>query len=102
MNQTQQASRTRVVVATKDVVASCFEEFRQELQRVLDQGCDELVIDLSSVQIVDSRGLALFMLCQKSLAGTGGRLRLVTQNQDLRQLFHVMRLDRHMTVSDQV
>lgn len=102
MNQMQVESQPCVVVAKKDIVASSFDEFRKELQKVLDKGIKELVIDLHHVEMVDSRGLALFMLCQNTLSQTGGHLRLVTQNEDLRQLFHVMRLDRHMTVSDQV
>ena len=91
-----------VIVPEKDVVASTFEEFRKQLQQVLAGGCRELVIDLQKVQIVDSRGLALFMLCQNSLSKIGGHLTLVTRSQDLLHLFRVMRLDRHITISEQV
>lgn len=102
MSQTTQAEATCVVAPEKDVVASTFEEYRKQFQELLDSGCRELVVDLNKVQVVDSRGLALFMLCQNSLARIGGRLRLVTQNQDLLHLFRVMRMDRHITISEQV
>ena len=91
-----------VVVLEKDVVASTFEQFRKQLQQVLDGGCRELVLDLQKVQVVDWRGLALFMLCQNSLSRVGGRLTVVTANPDLLHLFRVMRLDRHFTISEQV
>lgn len=99
MTSTQERS---VVVPEKDIVASNFEEFRKQLQELLDGGCRELVIDLKRVQIVDSRGLALFMLCHNSLSRIGGKLTLVTQNKDLLHLFRVMRLDKHITISEQV
>jgi len=99
MTSTQERS---VVVPDKDIVASTFEEFRKQLQELLDGGCRELVIDLQKVQLVDSRGLALFMLCQNSLARAGGQLTLVTQNPDLLHLFRVMRLDRRIHISEQV
>jgi anti-sigma B factor antagonist len=102
MSQITSTQDRRVVVLEKDVVASTFEESRKRLQELLDSGCRELVIDLHKVQIVDSRGLALFMLCQNSLSRIGGRLTLVTQNQDLLHLFRVMRMDRHITITEQV
>jgi len=62
MSQMTQAPNRCVLVPEKDIVASSFEEFRKQLQELLDGGCRELVIDLQKVQLVDSRGLALFML----------------------------------------
>jgi anti-sigma B factor antagonist len=102
MSQMTSVQERCVVVPEKDIVASTFEEFRKRLQELLDGGCRELVIDLQKVQIVDSRGLALFMLCQNSLAKSGGRLVLVTQNQDLLHLLRVMRLDQRIQISEQV
>ncbi len=102
MSQMAETESRCVVVPDKNIVASSFEEFREKFQELLDQGCRELVIDLKNVGIVDSRGLGLFMLCQNSLSRVGGSLRLVTQNQDLLHLFRVMRMDRHITISEQV
>lgn len=102
MSQMTSSQERAVVVPDKDIVASTFEEFRKQLQELLDGGCRELVIDLQKVQIVDSRGLALFMLCQNSLSRAGGKLTLVTQNKDLLHLFRVMRLDQRITIAEQV
>jgi len=102
MNQTTEPQLRCVVVPEKDIVASSIAELRRQLQELLDSGCRELILDLQRVKIVDSRGLALFMLCQNSLSRIGGRLKLVTQDQDLLHLFRVMRLDQHITISEQV
>ena len=102
MSQMTSTQERSVVVPDKDIVASTFEEFRKQLQELLDGGCRELVIDLQKVKIVDSRGLALFMLCQNSLARAGGKLILVTQNKDLLHLFRVMRLDQRIHITEQV
>ena len=87
-----------VVRPNRNIVASCLEEFRKELQDLLSGGCRDLVIDLKGVEIIDSRGLGLFMNCYNSLARVGGKLTLVTASADLQKLFHVMRLDQYVTV----
>jgi anti-anti-sigma factor len=102
MTDTKEAGVACVVTPARNIVASFLDEFRKELQEVLDGGCRELTIDLKNVEIIDSRGLAVFMLCHNSLARVDGHLRVVTQNEDLRHLFHVMRLDQHITVTDQL
>jgi anti-sigma B factor antagonist len=102
MTQITEAAAARVVTPTKNIVASSMDELRKELQAVLESGCRELTIDLKNVEVIDSRGLSLFMLCHNSLSRVGGRLRVVTQNEDLRHLLHVMRLDQHVIVSDRL
>ena len=68
----------------------------------MDGGCRELTIDLKNVEIIDSRGLGLFMLCHNSLSQVGGQLRVVTESEDLQHLFRIMKLDQHITVTNQL
>ncbi len=83
-----------------DLVASRVEQFRTELQNLVSQGIVHLTIDLSDVKMIDSKGLAVFMLCYKSVSTAGGSLTVVTRNQDFRQLFHVMRMDEHFKIAE--
>ncbi len=101
MIEATSTSTARVITPTHNPVSSSLDEFRKELQQALDEGCRELTIDLKNVEIIDSRGLAVFMLCHNSLAKIGGHLKVVTRNADLRHLFHVMRLDQYITVTDE-
>ncbi|MCK4660726.1 MAG: STAS domain-containing protein [Phycisphaerae bacterium] len=99
MLQTEQLDEMLVVKPDGDIVASALESFRKELQGLIEQGHVNLAIDLDGVGIIDSKGLAIFMLCHKSLTAKGGRLVVLTGNEDFKQLFHVMRMDEHFTVA---
>jgi len=100
MVQTEQKQETVVVKPARDIVASYVEEFRGELQSLVSQGKTDLVIDLAQVNMLDSKGLAVFMLCHKSVQPLGGKLTVITSNPDFRQLFRVMRMDEHFSVKE--
>jgi anti-sigma B factor antagonist len=100
MTQTEQVSGSLVVRPAGDIVASRVDEFRRELQELVTQGNVHLVIDLGGVNMIDSKGLAVFMLCHKSVNAAGGSLTVVTRNEDFRQLFHVMRMDEHFRITE--
>lgn len=102
MSRTEQAPQVFVVKPGRNVVASSVEELRRQLQDLIEQGHLQLVIDLEGVDMIDSKGLALFMLCHKSLAARGGTLKVITQNKDFKHLFHLMRMDEHFTVSETI
>ncbi|MBP7933726.1 MAG: STAS domain-containing protein [Phycisphaerae bacterium] len=100
MTQTGATAEAFVVKPGRDIVISYVETFRRELLSLIDQGHLNLVIDLDGVSMIDSKGLAIFMLCYKSLSAKGGKLTVLTSDQDLRYLFKVMRMDEMFTVTD--
>ncbi|NLE60694.1 MAG: STAS domain-containing protein [Planctomycetes bacterium] len=100
MTPIAETKQVQVVRPSYDLVASCVEQFRTELQNLVSQGIVHLAIDLSDVKMIDSKGLAVFMLCHKSVSTAGGSLTVVTLNQDFRQLFHVMRMDEHFKIAE--
>ena len=73
-------------------------EFRQQLSDAVESGHVHLRIDLDAVDMIDSTGLSVFVQCYQSVIGQGGSLTVVTDNNDLRGLFHLMGLDQHFTV----
>ena len=102
MQQTETVPHTLVVRPEHDIVVSYVEEFRRQLQELVTRDGLHLVIDLAQVGMIDSRGLAVFMMCHKSLAARAGRLTVVTSNADFLQLFQVTRLDEHFTVTSAI
>ncbi|MBN1491248.1 MAG: STAS domain-containing protein [Phycisphaerae bacterium] len=100
MMQTEARSEMLVIKPDHDIVASHTEAMRQELQALVGQNHVNLAIDLGDVQMIDSKGLAIFMLCHKSVSAKGGRLVVLTANPDFKQLFHIMRMDEHFTVAE--
>ena len=100
MTQAAETNQVQVVRPSYDIVASHVEQFRKELQDFVTQGHIHLAIDLQDVKMIDSKGLAVFMLCHKSVSASGGSLVVLTGNKDFKQLFHVMRMDEHFKVAE--
>ena len=98
MLQTETLEDTLVVRPEGRITVTDADQFRQELHDLVEQGHLNLTIDLANVDIIDSKGLGVFVVCYKALGEKDGTLTVVTDNKDFQQLFHVMRLDEHFTV----
>ena len=98
MIETQKMESTTVVRPKGAITASNANELKQELQDLVESGAVDLTIDLAAVDMIDSKGLAVFVVCHQTLAPKGGKLTVVTDSEDLLGLFRVMRLDQHFTV----
>ena len=98
MIYTENNSDTVIVQPNGKITAANVDEFRQELLKHVESGVTDLTINLNNVDIIDSKGLAVFVVCHKTITGKGGKLTVVTDNEDFRNLFHVMRLDEHFVV----
>lgn len=80
------------------ITAANVDEVKQTFLEWIEKGQKDLIVDLSGVDIIDSKGLAVFIVCNKTLSESGGSLTVVTDKQDLLNLFHVMRLDQQFTI----
>ena len=98
MIHTQKINDTIMVSPQDQLDATCAEEFRQDLLELVQSGANDITINLKNVDILDSKGLSVFIVCHKTLTEKGGKLTVVTDNEDFRGLFHVMRLDEQFTV----
>jgi len=99
MMEKTRVGETLVVIPDGDIVASVLDSFRAELSHLIEDGNVRLAIDLAHVSMIDSKGLAVLMLCHKTLTERGGSLVVVTDNADFQQLFRIMRMDEHFTVT---
>lgn len=76
--------------------------FRQRLLAVISTGVQNVVIDLSGVDFIDSTGLGVLLGAAKRVRGAGGDIRLVMAGSRLTDLIEITRLDRVMDVFDSV
>ena len=76
--------------------------FRQRLLAVISAGVQNVVIDLSSVDFIDSTGLGVLMGAAKRVRSAGGDIRLVSVGSRLADLIELTRLDRVLDVFDSV
>lgn len=69
-------------------------ELRARLAGEIDGGASALVVDLSYATFVDSMALGVLLGAMKHLRASGGRLRLVVPQTELRRIFEITLLDR--------
>ncbi len=81
-----------------DLVAANVQPAKEELRSLVAGSSGEFIVDLSTVAMVDSKGLGLLIAAINSLETAGRGLRIRGANADLCELFHLMRLDHHMTI----
>jgi anti-anti-sigma factor len=69
-----------------DLDASCVARVRPEIERLADSG-DDVVLDLSKVEFVDSSGLGILVFLHKRLVSSGHKLKIVGLKGQPLQLF---------------
>jgi len=70
------------------------DEFRAKWSDALASGVRDLVVNLEKVPMVDSSGIGSLIRCHSAITAVGGRLKLASAGEMVRQSFRIMRLDR--------
>lgn len=77
-----------------------------ELHKLIDQGKDKVVIDLSNVSLMNSSGLGLLIGAFTTMKNAGGMLKLAGANDKVQGLIEISKLTSifpsHHTVDDAV
>ena len=76
MASTEKAVETVTVKPQGKITATNVDEFRQELLALVESGSVDLLIDLADVDMIDSKGLAVFIVCQKKIGRASCRERV--------------------------
>ena len=83
-----------------DIVASQCQALKDEFLEIINSGEKKIIIDLSGTEMIDSSGIGLLISIRNSLVtDSGGEIELINLTDDIEQLFKVMRLDNHFTIS---
>ena len=75
--------------------------FREEMVRRIDSGSHRIVLDLETVEFVDSSGLGALVSCLKRL-GPAGSLAIAGANKTVARLFSLTRMDRVFALHESV
>ncbi len=82
-----------IVTVDGQLVVTNRQEFKQAILDAVEQGARLVVVDFTASGYIDSSGLGALVSLSRRLRETGGDLRLVGLNEDLRTLFELTRLD---------
>jgi anti-sigma B factor antagonist len=69
-------------------------DLRDAIATAIEDGAQELVLDLSDTTFVDSMTLGVLLGAMKRIRAYGGNLRLVVPGTDVRRIFEITLLDR--------
>lgn len=87
-----------VVAPQHDIVSTMVDEFKLELKNIIDKGVNDVTLDLSNVEMMDSIGMGLLIAAYNSLRQRNGTLKLVNVRDDILGLLRTMRLDKHFEI----
>jgi anti-anti-sigma factor len=81
-----------------DIVASMAENFRSELQKIIEDEQKDIIIDMDGVEMVDSVGIGVIIATHNTLGKIDKKLKVINILKDIHTLFTTMRLDRHFVI----
>jgi anti-sigma B factor antagonist len=79
---------------------STSEALRAELLQLIDDGCRQLVIDMSELLLIDSTGLGVLVGVLKRALQHGGEMVLRAPRPAARKVFNITGLDQVFTITD--
>jgi len=88
-----------VIQPAGDVVAASIGELRPIMQGLLADGVQEMVVDLTNVRMMDSRGIGFLISAYNSLRKVGGRFSVTHASGEIFDLLRTMRIHQHFSVS---
>jgi len=95
---TFQQTRTVNIHGPFDALAA--ERMRNEFETIVSEGTDNIVLDLTGVDFVDSSGIGAIVFLYKRLTTQKRTLELAGLHGQPRDLFKLLRIDRTITVID--
>jgi anti-anti-sigma factor len=96
---TREDGKATVWPAGDSIVAGSIPELRSKIKAIVEEGVRDLVIDLTSVQMVDSSGIGLLISAYNSLRKLGGQLAVINASPEILELFRTMRMHQHFSVT---
>ncbi len=99
MSEIQRGDGQATVRPSNDITSSLAQEFKAELQALIDEGIQQLAIDFSDVTMIDSIGLGVLITIHNGLSKSGGKLSVNQVSETILNLFKTMRLDKHFDVN---
>lgn len=94
----QASAKTAVVYADDYLNRLTGEKIERECKMRLDEGCTELVVDLSNTEIVNSIGVSILLGVIDTASNAGARVVFSEVNETTVELFDMLGVTRHASV----
>ncbi len=98
--ETVKAEDKRAVVFAGDYLNKLTgEQIERECRLRLDEGCTELTVNFSRTELVNSIGVSILLGVIDSARGTGAKVVFSDVKEETAELFDMLGLTRHVTIS---
>jgi anti-anti-sigma factor len=98
--ETVETDSNRAVVFAGDYLNKLSgEQIERECRERLDEGCQELVVNFSKTEIVNSIGVSILLGVIDSARNTGARVVFSDVREDTAELFDMLGLTRHVQIA---
>jgi len=87
-----------VIALTGEIDLYTAPEFKQQLLDVIEQGANQVVVDLTDTTFIDSTTLGVLVGGVKRLRPNGGQLSIVCSDRNITKIFEITGLDRVFTI----
>ncbi|MDE0804934.1 MAG: STAS domain-containing protein [Acidimicrobiales bacterium] len=91
-----------VLTATGEIDVAAAPGLREKLVELIEDGTNELVVDLEGVDFIDSTGLGVLVGAVRRARAADGDVRLVCTNSRLLKVFDVTGLDDVFAIADSI
>jgi anti-anti-sigma factor len=72
------------------------------MQNLLKEGCNKILVDLRSLDYIDSASLGMLTACRNQLLEKGGQIRLAGAHGTIARILKVIHMDKIMPVDETV
>ncbi|MBK9155142.1 MAG: STAS domain-containing protein [Chloracidobacterium sp.] len=94
------SAKTAVVYADDYLNKLTGEKIERECKLLLEEGCTELVVDLSRTEIVNSIGVSILLGVIDTASNAGARVIFSEVNETTVELFDMLGVTRHADILD--
>lgn len=99
--ESEERSHVAIVTLRGELDLLSTAELEPELDRLADEpGVDVVALDLRELEFLDSSGLRLVVLAERSLRSAGRRLVLVRGPQPIQRVFEITRMTERLEFVD--
>lgn len=88
------------VLLIGDLDINTVEEFKDSLVNKFKEEDKDLIINLKSLDYIDSTGLGAFMTIYKEVENKGKKLKIINPKKNILKLFKITELDTILNVED--
>ncbi len=99
---TRQSGKVTVIELSGEIDVSCAPQLKELLLGMLDEGKNQLLVDLTGVSFMDSTALGIFANAFKRAQRAGGDIKFANPREELRRVFSITQTDKLFSIFDSV